>query len=121
MEANSTQLVLGIALQLLVTWALTAWGAWVARRQGNTRFWRFASYTPWLSLGFLLVGTIIGVTLLSRAFEATKTVDPAHKAARLAEGISSAMNASALFMIPGYALLLFGIVSFAVGSLRKPA
>jgi hypothetical protein len=110
-----------VVLQLFVTLALGAWGRWVARRHGDTNFWRFARWTPWISMALLTIGAIVAVVLLTRAFEATKTTDAAHKATLLARGISEAMNASAMFMIPGYALLLFGVVSFAIGSLRSPA
>lgn len=119
MNANPAYLVLGALFQLLFLLVISAWGRWVARRNGNRPFWRVVSYLPFVSVALIALGTIVGVVLLTRAFE-TIGADPASKATRLAEGISSAMNASAMFLLPGYALLLFAFVSFAIGTLRAP-
>jgi len=119
-EPITDQLVVGVVVQTLFTLLLVAWGRWVARRQRDTRFWRFAAVTPWGSMALLVAGTLLGIVMLMRAFDATKTTHAGMKARILAEGISAAMNASAMFLIPGYALLLFAVVSFVVGSVREP-
>lgn len=118
---SPAELLLGVALQLLFTWALAAWGAWVAVRRGNGRFWRFARRTPWISLALLTVGTIVGVVLLMRSFGAVSNVAASERSSQLAQSIAGAMKASAPFLVSGYGLLLFAVVSFVVGSLRAPA
>ena len=119
MEANPAVIVLGALLQLAFFFALATWGRWVARRNGNGGLFRIASYVPWIAFSLITIGTILGVVLLSRVFDAIKHSDPAYKATVLAQGISEAMNVSAMFLLPGYALLFFAIVTFAVGSFRR--
>lgn len=115
------QIVVGVALQLVATAALAAWGRWVAQRMGGGPWWKWASRGPWGSFVLLTVGMGIGIAMLMRAFDATTTVDPARKATVLAEGISSAMNVSVLFFVPGYLLLFAAVVTFVVGSLKHSA
>jgi hypothetical protein len=38
----------------------------------------------------------------------------------LADSISNAMNAAALFLVPGYGLLLFAVGTFIAGTFRAP-
>jgi cytochrome bd-type quinol oxidase subunit 1 len=114
-------LLVGTLMQLGMTLALTWWGRWVARRMENRRFWRIAAWSPWASFVLLSTGTIVGVYSLSRAFDAIAAEDPSNKARVLGQSISDAMNLSAVLFLPGYAVLLFAVIAFIVGSVRRGA
>lgn len=114
------QIVIGIVVQAAMAAALSAWGRWVEKRMGGGRAWVWARRGPWLSFVLLLAGMVVGIWFLTRAFGAVGNVDPSKKAAHLAEGISNAMNVSALFFVPGYLILLVSVSMFIVGSLREP-
>ena len=113
--------VVGLVVQVLVTWALFAWGRWVPRRQGGSRLWRLAAWSPWISFALLMGGMVVSIALLVRAFSTVAAADPSHRARSLAMGISEAMSCTALFAVPAYAILLAGLVAFAIGSVRRPA
>jgi hypothetical protein len=114
------QIVVGLVLQVLVTFALSAWGGWVARRRGNGRAWAWAPRAPWISFALLTIGLAISLPMLLRTFDRIATVEASNRATALAEGISRAMKVSAPFFGFGY-LVLFVFVAFCVvGSLRAP-
>lgn len=115
------EIIIGLIVQVLVTFALFSWGRWVARRQGHGVFWRRAAWLPWVSFALSAGGLLVSVLFLVRAFGAVDQADPARKAQMLAESISNAMNVAALTIVPGNALFLVGIVVFAIGSLRRPS
>lgn len=108
-----------VVTQLVVASALFAWGRWVARRHGSPG-WRRAAWMPLIALGLSLTGVLITSALLVRAFGAIAAVDPAQKASVLAQQISEAMNATAVFLVPS--LLLYGasVMTFAAGSILRP-
>lgn len=105
--------------QLLVSLALFAWGRWVARRRGGTG-WRRAAWMPIAALVLSVVGMVVSTVTLVAAFDAIATADPADKARQLAQHISEAMNATALFAVPSTLLYAASFVSFAIGSLLRP-
>jgi hypothetical protein len=115
------QLVVGLVLQLLVTYALSAWGGWVARRRGGGRAWAWAPRAPWISFALLTLGLAVTLPMLLHTFDRITTVDAGHRASALAEGISRAMNLSLLFFAPGYLILFVFVIACVVGSLRPPA
>ncbi len=117
-EALVTQLVVGLVVQVVVTGALAAWGRWVEARMGGGVLWKWARRGPWLSFALVIPGMLLGIWLITRAFGAAQSLSSEYKARALAEGISRAMNVSALFFLPGYLILLGSIVAFVVGSLR---
>ncbi len=107
-------------VQVLVALGLHAWGRWVARRRGGGRGWRRAAWAPLVAVVLSIFGMIVPAVMLVRAFDGIANVDPAMKATVLAENISAAMNATALFAVPSTLLYLASIVAFAIGSLMKP-
>jgi hypothetical protein len=111
-------LLLGAFLQAAVAVGLHIWGRWVAARQGG-RWWRRASFAPLVAFGLGLVGVVVGVLFLHQAFTASGT-SAAMKAELLARGISRAMTWSACFFLPSWLLYLGGVVTFIVGSVRRP-
>lgn len=117
-EALVTQLVVGLVVQIVVTGALAAWGRWVEARMGGGAAWKWARRGPWLSFALVVPGMLLGIWLITRAFGAVQTASPEHRARALAEGLSTAMNVSALFFLPGYLILLASLVTFIVGSVR---
>jgi hypothetical protein len=119
-EPLPDRLVLGVVLQTIFTLLLVSWGKWVAKRQGDTRFWRFAAFAPWVSVVLLTAGAFISIALVFRAFNSTQSTYAGMKARVLAEGISDALNVGAFFLVPGYLFLFFAIGSFLVGTFRKP-
>ena len=118
-EALLPALIVGTLAQLAFTVAIALWGRWVARRMGNTTAWRWAARGPWISFVLLTLGTVLGARFLISAFDRVATLDPAHKTAALADGISNAMNVSAMCFVPGYLALLVSVVMFSVGTLRR--
>jgi hypothetical protein len=108
-----------IGFQALVTVGLHFWGRYVARRQGG-RWWKRASWMPLVAFVLSAVGVSLTTYFLVRAFRAITNVDPSQKATMLARGISNAMNCTALFAFPSWALFLASIVVFAVGSIKRP-
>lgn len=108
-----------VVTQLVVASALFAWGRWVARRHGSPG-WRRAAWMPLIALGLSFTGVLITSVLLVRAFGAIATVDPAQKASVLAQQISEAMNATAVFLVPSWLLYGASVVTFATGSILRP-
>ncbi len=107
-------LIVGGFLQLLVTVALDQWGRWVSRRRGGA--FRYAVWMPALAFLLQVIGVAIATTLLVRAFDAVASTDPMHKAAQLAESISSAMSFSAPFLLVSSVLFVASVITFAIGS-----
>lgn len=106
--------VLTLGFQVLLTAALFVWGRWVGRRQG----WNRVAWLPVVAgvlwaLGF--GGTLYG---LSRSFRAVADARPEEKARLLAEGIDTAMWATAVLGIPAGAIYLVAIAIFLVGTFR---
>lgn len=120
LESIGADLPIAIIVQILVSFLLARWGAWVAARQGRGRYWRTVAWFPWVSLASCFIGVSLGVTLLISSFGAVTDAVPAEKATRLAEGIATAMAWSAPFVILTYSLLLMALVTFVVGSLKEP-
>jgi hypothetical protein len=119
-EPSASLLVVGIVVQILFTLGLAAWGRSIARKHEGSTFYRFASYAPWGAFALIAVGTILGVVMLGQIFRAVAAVSPSERQRILAAGISETMNVSATFLLPGYALLIFAIIAFVMGSLAKP-
>jgi hypothetical protein len=117
-SALITLLLLGIG-QLVFALALFAWGRWVGRRQGGAG-WRCLAWVPLIAGGIALTGIAWSSVYFARAFDAVETADASMKATLLAENISSAMNTTAWFALPTWALYLACIIAFFVGSLRRP-
>ena len=100
--------------------AMHFWGRYVASRR-PTRFWKVAAWVPVLLLIVPAVGVALTAMGLTHAFEAvTHDADPAHRAERLAQGISEAMNATAFALALTLASYLVLVVLFLVATLRKP-
>jgi hypothetical protein len=115
------QFVVALLLQLAVVWALTAWGRWTARRQGEGVWWRRASHAPAAAFVLGFVGVAISSLMLISAFDSVSTADPSSKATRLAEGISRAMTAAAAPLLLSWLLYAGSVVTFLVGSFKPPA
>ena len=111
----------GLALQVGVTWAFSAWGGWVARRRGGGGVWKWMPRAPWISFALLMVGAMVSVVMLVRAFGAVTNVSPAEKQRLLSDGIAVAMKVTAIFFVPGYLVLFAFLVAAVVGSLQAPA
>lgn len=112
-------LLVAIAFHVALSLALHAWGRRVARRcQG--RWWRRASWAPLAALGLSVVGMSMTVWRLTRGFGEVGREDPAYKAEALSRHISDAMQWTLLFGGPAAALYLAGVVTFLVGTLRRP-
>jgi hypothetical protein len=112
-------LLLGVAVQVGIVFALYAWGRWVAKRQGGV-WWRRAVALPLVAMGSGLLGVAITCVLLVRSFSALERVTPSHKAEMLSRAIADAMMSTAL--LGGLSMLLYlaSVVVFTVGSLRAP-
>ena len=108
------------AMQVLLTVAMTRWGAWVARRHGDRQFWRGLRWLPLTSSVLVSVGFGLCAHQLRHAFVDVKEPDPSRRAALLARGIGEAMNSGAPLLAAGCGCLLFALAAFAVGSLRAP-
>jgi len=109
-----------VGFQALVTVGLHFWGRHVARRQGG-RWWRRAAWMPLGAFVLSVVGVALTAYWLAHSFRAIATVAPSMKTTMLARGISNAMNCTALFTFPSWALFLASVVVFAVGSFKRPA
>ena len=116
----ATRIAIGLALQTLMTMALTAWGRWVSRRQGATPTWTWAARGPWISFAALMLGMAISIRMLLVAFERVANVEAGQRAVVLSQSIAHAMIATAVFFVPGYLVLLASVTAFIVGSLRAP-
>ena len=108
-----------VGFQALVFVGLHFWGRYVARRQGG-RWWKRASWMPLVAFILSAIGVMLTTYFLVHAFRAITNVDPSMKATMLAQGISNAMNCTALFALPSWALFLASVIVFAVGSLKRP-
>lgn len=108
----------GVLLQLAMVYALWAWGRWVARRHEERPFWRWMSHAPWIAFVLQALGVVVTVALLLRAFQAIGSVNAAERASVLADGISTAMNASLCLMLPAYTLYAIALVSFLAGTFK---
>lgn len=109
--------VAAFVVQAAFTAAMFAWGRWVARRQGGAQ-WAKAAWLPVWAGGFWVVGLVGTIAGLVRAFGGVSSLPAEHKARVLADGISTAMWATALMGAPSAGLYLAAIAVFAVGSLR---
>jgi len=92
------------------------WGRSVAKKRGG-RGWLLASYLPLLAATASMVGVFFTIVGLIRAFGAVAHADPSSKATLLAEGIATAMWATALGVGVSLVLYVASIVTFAVGEL----
>jgi hypothetical protein len=115
------EFAIGLALQIVVTWAFSAWGSWVARRRGGGDVWKWAPRAPWISFALLMVGVVVSIAMLLRAFERVSSGSAAAKAQSLSDGIAHAMTVTAIFFVPGYLVLFAFVVAAVVGSLQPPA
>ena len=108
----------GGLIQLAMTVALAWWGATVGRKHGGA--WR---HLVWLPLAGLLAGGLgLGVTVLGlvRAFGAVETVDAAHKADVLADGIAQAMYAMVVFVPISWGFYALAVLGCIFGSVLPP-
>lgn len=78
-------LLIGIAIQVLFTWALRVWGRHVAQRQGGV-WWRRAAWIPLLGLGATAFGLTWTVIALMQTFDSISTMEPSQKATALEQG-----------------------------------
>jgi hypothetical protein len=117
-SALVTFLLLGLG-QLVLALALFAWGRWVGRRQGGAG-WRRLAWVPLIAGGLALIGIAWSSVYIAQAFDAVEAADTSMKMTLLAENISRAMNCTACFALPTWALYLTCIIAFFVGSLRRP-
>jgi hypothetical protein len=115
------QLFIGLVLQVLMTLGLAMWGRWVAKRRGGGRAWVWAARGPWVSLVLLTLGTLVSVRMLNSAFHQVQAASASDRQHLLSNGIAKAMRVSAIFLIPGYSVLLVCVTMFIVGSLRAAA
>jgi hypothetical protein len=120
MEASLvSQIIIGTLLQVGVSVGLHLWGKSIARRHPTgTAFWRRLAWAPLVALAMWIVGFNVSIVMLVRSFQRAATVDPAEKATMLAQGISEAMNFTAVVLLPTMALYLFSAVCFLVGWLK---
>ena len=112
--------VVAFVVQLLVPLALAYWGRRVAARRGNTRAWRIASCLPLVALAASLLGIVGTILGLVRSFGAVASVEPASRATALADGISTAMIATAIGGVISIALYLVAITAFVYGTFARP-
>lgn len=111
--------VLGTALvELVATVALAWWGARVGRIHGGA--WRHLVWLPIAGFALAVTGSLVAVVQLAGAFDAVADADPSQKAVLLAQGISRAMNALAVFLALSGLATLASLVGCAVGTLRAP-
>ena len=112
--------VVAFVVQLLVPLALAYWGRRVAARRGNTRAWRIASWLPLVALAASLLGIVGTILGLVQSFGAVASVEPASRATALADGISTAMIATAIGGVISIALYLVAITAFVYGTFARP-
>lgn len=118
--ANLLGAAVGLLVHVAVPVALVIWGRSVARKRGG-RGWLLVSYLPLLAAMASTVGVLFTIVGLIRAFEAVAHADPASKATLLAEGIATAMWATAIGIGVSILLYVASIVAFAVGELTARA
>jgi hypothetical protein len=111
-------LIFGAAIQLAFTAGLYAWARYAARdRPGFV--WRASPYLPLAGFVFWNLGGLVGVLLLTAAFDGLDGIEASRKAEVLAREISSAMNASAILFGLGALFYLASLVLSTVGTLKK--
>jgi MotA/TolQ/ExbB proton channel family len=110
---------IGLLMNLIFPLLLFAWGRSVANKRMG-RGWRLASYMPLIAVISSMLGFLLTVLGLLRAFSAVANVDPSEKASHLAAGISMAMWATAIGMGISVLLYVASIVTFAIGELTRP-
>lgn len=111
--------VLALVVQIAVSLGLRAWGLRVARRHGGAA-WRRAAWMPIVALALALGGTAVSMAMLVRAFGAVASVAPSERAQVLSSRIADAMVATAVTVVPSWALYGASFVAFLVGTVRKP-
>lgn len=107
-----------VGAQAALTAALFYWGRRVALRQGGGR-WTTASWLPVWAGALWLAGLLGTVGGLFHAFGAVSEEPPEDKARVLADGISTAMWATALLGVPSGLLYLTAILVFGMGTVRN--
>jgi hypothetical protein len=120
-QSLAGEVAFGLLVQIGVTCAFSAWGRWVARRRGGGGAWKWAPRAPWISFALLMVGLLISIVMLMRAFDRVSTGPAAERAQLLSDGIAHAMTVTALFFVPGYLVLFAFLVAAVVGSLQPDA
>jgi len=111
--------IIGFIVQLALVFALSRWGAWVARRKGGGA-WGYIAWFPWLAFALGLIGAATGIYLLAGSFGAVAHVDASQKATMLAQSISRAMNVSAPLILSSWAVYLTCVVIYLVGTIQRP-
>ena len=112
-------LLAGGGLHLLVSVALTWWGARVGRARGG--LWRHLVWLPIAGYAALTIGVAGTVLGMIHAFQAVAGADPAQKTALLADGIAVAMNGTAFGIVGAGVLDLVALVGCALGTLMPAA
>jgi hypothetical protein len=78
------------------------------------------AWAPLVALGLAMTGMAMTSYIMLRTFGRVADGDPSTKATELARGISAAMNLTAFFALPSWALYLASLIVFLVGWLRRP-
>ncbi len=112
-------ILVAIGVQAGASVGLWLWGRWVARRRGG-QGWKLAAGVPWAALGLSVLSVCTTVVWLVRGFGAVEHIDPARKAAVLAQSISDAIHVGGVLALLAGALYLAALVAFIFGSLKAP-
>lgn len=109
-----------LLVHLLFVLGLFFWGRWVARRLG-TRGWRRAAWLPLAALGLEGMAFAVFVVLVVSGFlDVGHLQDPSAKTSALSLHISTASGWASFVGVPAAALYVASVVTFSVGSFRRP-
>ncbi len=107
-----TETLLVLAVQVLLPFALFAWGRRVAARR-LTRTARIASWLPLIGLGVLPLGVLTCIVLVVLGLASADDDDAATRATVLARSISTGMNLTAVGVALAFAVYLGCAFGFA--------
>ncbi len=111
--------IAGELFMLAMVAGLVLWGRSVARRR-ESRAWWLASWMPVVGLVVQHVGIAFTVSGLIAAFAAVSEAPPESRSSRLADGIATAMWATAIGLTVSAVIYLGCVIAFAIGTLRAP-
>ena len=98
---------------IFIGYGLHRWGRWVVKRRGSLA-WRLIRWLPTAGMVFYAAGLLVAVVMLLRTFASAAHLGSSDdKALVLSNGISEAMNCSALVTLPAWGLFAVSALVFA--------